>query len=113
MPACLNLQCQVKKEPHRAAPNRKERQKRKIFIQLSEPFGLWLSLLIEGAPKSKGEASVDEVSLVKRCQQGDLDAFGILVEHYRVKAVRTAYLLTGRMDIAEDVAHEAFVQCYR
>jgi len=64
MPACLNLQCQVKKEPHRAAPNRKERQKRKIFIQLSEPFGLWLSLLIEGAPKSKGEASVDEVSLV-------------------------------------------------
>ncbi len=56
---------------------------------------------------------MDEISLIKRCQQGDLDAFEILVEHYTAKAIRTAYLITGRRDIAEDIAQEAFVQCYR
>lgn len=49
---------------------------------------------------------MDEISLIKRCQQGDLDAFGILVEHYTTKALRIAYLITGRRDIAEDVVQE-------
>ncbi|TDA67456.1 MAG: RNA polymerase sigma factor [Clostridia bacterium] len=51
--------------------------------------------------------------LIKRCQQGDVDAFGILVERYGAKAIRTAYLITGRRDMAEDIAQEAFIQCYR
>lgn len=51
--------------------------------------------------------------LIKRCQHGDVDAFGILVERYGARAVRTAYLVTNHREMAEDVAQEAFVQCYR
>ncbi|MEW6173848.1 MAG: RNA polymerase sigma factor [Bacillota bacterium] len=56
---------------------------------------------------------MDEISLVKRCQQGDLDAFRILVERLSTKALRTSYLIVGRKDIAEDVVQEAFIQCHR
>lgn len=50
--------------------------------------------------------------LVIRLQTGDKAAFESLFEKYKVKAVRTAYLLTNNKAIAEDVAQEAFVQCY-
>jgi len=56
---------------------------------------------------------VDDVTLIKRCQQGDLEAFEILVERYSTKALRAAYLITCLKDIAEDVTQEAFIQCYR
>lgn len=56
---------------------------------------------------------MDEITLVKHCQQGDLQAFEALVKEYAPRAVRTAYLITGRKDIAEDIAQEAFIQCYR
>ncbi len=51
--------------------------------------------------------------LIQRCQQGDVDAFSSLVERHGAKAVRTAYILTGRKDMAEDIAQEAFIHCYR
>ncbi|MEW6572379.1 MAG: sigma-70 family RNA polymerase sigma factor [Bacillota bacterium] len=56
---------------------------------------------------------MDEISLVKRCQQGDRDAFRTLVERLSTKALRTAYLIVNRKDTAEDVVQEAFIQCYR
>ncbi len=55
---------------------------------------------------------MNESDLVTRCQSGDVEAFGVLVERYSDKAIRTAYLITGRKEIAEDIAQEAFIQCY-
>ncbi len=55
---------------------------------------------------------MNESELVTRCQSGDVDAFVVLVKRYSDKAVRTAYLITGRKEIAEDIAQEAFIQCY-
>lgn len=55
---------------------------------------------------------LQEIYLVKRCQTGDISAFEELVKQYSEKAIRTAYLVTGRRDLAEDIAQEAFVQCY-
>lgn len=52
-----------------------------------------------------------DVELIKRCQSGDVDAFELLVEKLGAEAVRTAYLATGRRDLAEDIAQEAFIQC--
>lgn len=51
--------------------------------------------------------------LLKRIQGGGGQAFEVLVEQYSGKALRTAYLITGRKDIIEDAVQEAFVQCYR
>ncbi|MEA4988056.1 MAG: RNA polymerase sigma factor [Anaerovorax sp.] len=50
--------------------------------------------------------------LVIRLQQGEKAAFERLFELYKVKAVRTAYLLTNNKALAEDITQEAFVQCY-
>ncbi|MEG1931060.1 MAG: RNA polymerase sigma factor [Anaerovorax sp.] len=50
--------------------------------------------------------------LVTRLQEGDETAFEKLFELYKVKAVRTAYLLTNNAALAEDITQEAFVQCY-
>lgn len=46
-------------------------------------------------------------------QQGDFDAFDQIFEKYKNEAVRTAYLITGRKSICEDIAQEAFIQCYK
>lgn len=54
---------------------------------------------------------MDEIII--RCQQGDMDAFESLFCLYSTKAVRTAYLITGRQDIAEDIVQEAFIQCFQ
>ncbi len=45
-------------------------------------------------------------------QKGDLDAFDEIFEKYKNKAVRTAFLITGNRSICEDIAQEAFIQCY-
>ncbi|KNY29251.1 RNA polymerase sigma factor [Pseudobacteroides cellulosolvens] len=51
-------------------------------------------------------------NLINRCKEGDIEAFGALVEKYNDMAIRTAFLVTGRGDIAEDIAQEAFIQCF-
>ncbi|HHP50501.1 MAG TPA: hypothetical protein ENM97_01110 [Moorella mulderi] len=56
---------------------------------------------------------VDLTPLVKRIQEGDWQAFEVLVEQYSGKALRTAYFITGSQGMAEDAVQEAFVQCYR
>ncbi|SHF32235.1 RNA polymerase sigma-70 factor, ECF subfamily [Desulfofundulus australicus DSM 11792] len=53
-----------------------------------------------------------DVELIKRCQSGDINAFELLVERFGAQAVRTAYLVTGRQDLAEDIAQETFIQCF-
>ncbi len=55
---------------------------------------------------------MNETDLVIGIQNGDKDAFALLYELYKNKAVRTAYLITGNSAFAEDVAQEAFVKCY-
>jgi RNA polymerase sigma-70 factor (ECF subfamily) len=45
-------------------------------------------------------------------QHGDSEAFSRLFDKYKNEAVRTAYLITGRNSICEDIAQEAFVKCY-
>lgn len=51
--------------------------------------------------------------LIIRCQQGDLAAFEQLFSDYAQKARQTAYLISRRKDLADDIAQEAFLQCFR
>lgn len=46
-------------------------------------------------------------------QQGNNNAFDQLFDKYKNEAVRTAYLITGRNSICEDIAQEAFIKCYK
>lgn len=56
---------------------------------------------------------MDITTLIKGCQQGDLESFEQLYKDYSKNALGTAYLIAGHKGIAEDVVQEAFFQCYR
>jgi RNA polymerase sigma-70 factor (ECF subfamily) len=56
---------------------------------------------------------LQEADLIRLCQSGDPEAIELLVKKYSRMAVRTAYMVTGRRDMAEDIAQEAFIQCFQ
>jgi RNA polymerase sigma factor (sigma-70 family) len=61
---------------------------------------------VEGRP-------LEEVALVERARLGDLAAYEELVRRYQQLAFRTAYLVTGGEEEAEDAVQEAFVKAFR
>jgi RNA polymerase sigma-70 factor, ECF subfamily len=60
---------------------------------------------VEGRP-------LDDVELVDRAKNGDVNAYEALVQHYQELAFRVAYQVTGNAADAEDAAQEAFVNAY-
>lgn len=54
----------------------------------------------------------EEYELILALQKGNSAAFDPLFEKYKHRAVRTAYLITGNSSICEDIAQEAFINCY-
>lgn len=56
---------------------------------------------------------MDEQIAIQRLRNGDIGGLEFLVARYQVKAVRTAYLITGDPDLAEDIVQDAFVKAYR
>ncbi len=54
----------------------------------------------------------DDTTLVRRCLQGDRDAFGLLVKRYEHAAFGLALSYLRDFADAEDVAQEAFVSAY-
>ena len=60
---------------------------------------------VEGRP-------LEDVDLVRLARDGDVHAYGELVERYREVAFRTAWLITRSTADAEDAAQEAFVKAF-
>ena len=60
----------------------------------------------------KGGSVLEESELIKKVQAGDMQAFEVLFNRYKEKALRTVYLMTGDKTSAEDIVQEAFVTCY-
>lgn len=56
---------------------------------------------------------MDEKQAIQQLKNGDISGLEFLVSRYQVKAVRTAYLITRDMGLAEDVAQDSFIQAYR
>jgi RNA polymerase sigma-70 factor (ECF subfamily) len=57
--------------------------------------------------------SVDETSLIRQAQQGDLEAFNRLVIAYQRQVYNLAYRLMGDQASAEDAAQDAFISAFR
>ena len=55
---------------------------------------------------------MDEQKAIQRLKAGDIGGLEFLVDRYQVKAVRTAYLITRDLGLAEDVVQDAFLQAY-
>jgi RNA polymerase sigma-70 factor (ECF subfamily) len=56
---------------------------------------------------------MDEQQAIQQLKCGDISGLEILVNKYQVRAVRTAYLITRDVALAEDVVQDAFLQAYR
>lgn len=56
---------------------------------------------------------LEEADLIERAKRGDTQAYAEIVRRHQELAFRTAYLITGVADDAEDAAQEAFVKAYR
>lgn len=54
-----------------------------------------------------------ETELIKRCQQGDADAFDELVEKYQSQIINIAYGMLSNTEDAYDAAQEVFVRIYK
>jgi RNA polymerase sigma factor (sigma-70 family) len=60
---------------------------------------------VEGRPLA-------EADLIERARSGDVTAFEGLVRAHQEVAVRTAWVVSGGLDDAEDAAQEAFVRAF-
>ena len=58
------------------------------------------------------EAPVEEMVLVKRARQGDLEAYDQLVRRYQERIYATLYHMTSNHEDANDLAQEAFIKAF-
>ena len=56
---------------------------------------------------------MDEIQAIQRLKNGDISGLEFLVARHQVKAVRTAYLITRDLGLAEDVVQDSFLQAFR
>jgi RNA polymerase sigma-70 factor (ECF subfamily) len=55
---------------------------------------------------------MNEQEAIQRLKQGDIGGLEFLVACYQVKAVRTAYLITRDLGLAEEVVQERFIHAF-
>ena len=55
---------------------------------------------------------MNEKQAIQQLKNGDIRGLEFLVECHQVKAVRTAYLITRDISLAEDIVQNAFIQAY-
>lgn len=53
-----------------------------------------------------------ELTIIRRVQHGDAEAFGMLVEAYQKNVFNVALQMTGNREDAQDMAQEAFLKAY-
>ena len=56
---------------------------------------------------------MDEHQAIQQIKRGEIRGLELLVNHYQVKAVRAAYLITRDLGLAEDVVQDCFLNVYR
>lgn len=61
----------------------------------------------------KGDDYLQLNDIISHCQLGDLECFEELYKLYYRKAFGTAYNISGQKGLAEDIAQEAFIICYK
>lgn len=55
----------------------------------------------------------EDLDLVRRCQEGDQQAFRVLVERYEGRVYNLACSILGDREIARDAAQTAFIRAYQ
>src|SRR5207237_2585495 len=58
-------------------------------------------------------APVEEMVLVQRAREGDLEAYDDLVKRYQERIYATIYHMTSNHEDANDLAQEAFIKAFQ
>ncbi len=58
-------------------------------------------------------AGPDDIQLVRRAQQEDLDAYDILIRRYQERIYATLYNMTSNHEDANDLTQETFIKAYK
>jgi RNA polymerase sigma-70 factor (ECF subfamily) len=69
--------------------------------------------MAQGSGGSKTIGEDEDLPFVLRCQQGESEAFSVLVERHQKKMLNVAYRMTGDYEEACDCIQEAFLSAYR
>jgi RNA polymerase sigma-70 factor, ECF subfamily len=71
---------------------------------------LWLSNITSSEQAVVGD---EDLEYVIRCQNGETDAFEVLVERHQKQMLNIAFRMTGDYNEACDVTQEAFIAAYK
>jgi RNA polymerase sigma-70 factor (ECF subfamily) len=63
-------------------------------------------------PRAVGTTAFEESFLVRRCQNGQTDAFAELVRRYQDRIYNLIFRMTRQADIAEELAQETFLKAF-
>jgi RNA polymerase sigma-70 factor (ECF subfamily) len=55
---------------------------------------------------------MDEKDLIAKSQNGNDEAYGVLVERYKTKVFNMTYSMTLNREVADDLAQEVFIKAY-
>ena len=55
----------------------------------------------------------EETTWILQAQQGNDEAFTLLVEHYQTPVFNLCYRMLGEPELAEDAAQESFLRVYQ
>ena len=61
----------------------------------------------------EGDAHISDEEAAKRVQDGEQEAFGILVERYEEKLLRYGRKFLSRSEDIEDIVQDVFLSCYQ
>jgi len=59
------------------------------------------------------ENYMDDRAAIQRMKNSQISGLEVLVNHYQVKAVRAAFLVTHDESLAEDIVQETFIRLYQ
>lgn len=65
------------------------------------------------ASSTSSTPDFDEVGLLRRAQEGDLDAYDALVRHHQARVYAAVYHMTANHEDANDLTQEAFIKAFR
>ena len=72
-----------------------------------------MSAPVTRTDESETPAPVDEESLVRRAQRGDLEAYDELVRRHQERIYATIYHMTANHEDANDLAQESFIKAFQ
>jgi RNA polymerase sigma-70 factor, ECF subfamily len=79
------------------------------FFGILETFRHFTRQIYTGISRARG---MDDIAIVKRCVEGDAEAFRYIIERYKDKVAGVVYSIAGNRTDIEDLTQDVFIKAY-